>query len=146
VYLSEIGPASTAYVPYLGRVWRMRHDRSVWGRPLTVKGETFARGLGLAPRTTLVYATDGRFERFEARVGIDDETRGKGKAALTITTDGRQAFNRTLAGGGKAVPVNIPLAGVKQVTILVDFGPDDDIGDHVDLGDARLIKVRRQRH
>ena len=30
--------------------------------------------------------------------------------------------------------------GVKTMTILVDFGEDLDVGDHVDLADAKLIK------
>jgi len=144
VRLSNVKPARVTYVPYYNRVWPMRRDLSAWGRPLTVKGRTFTSGLGLASRTTLVYALDGTFDRLEAHVGIDDETNGKGEALLTITTDGRRAFNRTLTGGKPAVALNVPLAGIKELVILVDFAGGTDIGDHVDLGDARLIRAKRE--
>jgi len=144
VRLSDVKPARVTYVPYYNRVWPMRRDLSVWGGPLTVKGRTFTSGLGLASRTTLVYALDGTFDRLEAHVGIDDETRGTGEALLTITTDGRRAFNRTLTGGKPAVAVNVPLAGIKELVILVDFAGGTDIGDHVDLGNARLIRAKRE--
>lgn len=143
LYLSETEPASVTYVPYYNRVWPLSRDTSVWGNPLTVKGETFPLGLGLAPRTTLVYALDGAFERLLLKAGIDDETEGKGLAVLTIDTDQERPVSLTLAAGKPAIPVDVPLAGVKRLTISVDFGPDDDAGDHVDLGNARLIRLRR---
>ena len=143
VWLSEVEPARVSYVPYYNRVWPMRRNLSVWGRPLTIRGQTFASGLGLASRTTLAYRLDGKFDRLEAQAGIDDETGGKGRATLTVITDGRRAVNRALTGGQPAAALNVPLADVKELLIIVDFGDDTDIGDHVDLGGARLIRTKK---
>jgi hypothetical protein len=149
VELADLEPAGVAYVPFFNRVLPMRRDRSVWGRPLTMQGREYSSGLGLAPRTTLVYRLDGRFERFEARVGLDDEIGAKGSPAVfQVRHDGRLVLDLTLKPGAGPERVAVPLAGVKELTLVVDFGPDalaaspplGPAGQHVDLADARLIK------
>ena len=39
-----------------------------------------------------------------------------------------------------AVPVSLNLAGVRELTLEVDFGRDGDVGDVVNWADARLVK------
>ena len=45
----------------------------------------------------------------------------------------------TLTGKSKPVPIRLDVTHVKQLTFQVDFGDDLDVGDHVDLADAKLI-------
>ena len=39
-----------------------------------------------------------------------------------------------------AVPIEVKLEKVRRLTLIVDFGDENDIGDHVLLYEARLTK------
>jgi hypothetical protein len=45
-----------------------------------------------------------------------------------------------VTGRDKAFPVDLDITGVKRLKILVDFGEEMDIADHLNLCDARLTK------
>ena len=148
VYLSELEPAETTETPYFGGPDAMhfppRRDRSVGGGPLRCGGKEFARGLGLHSRTVLRYLLGGKYSRFRAAVGIDDEVREfafSGSAILRVFADGKLAFESPPLRAGEE-PVRIPdvdLKGVREVRVEADYGEDFHIGDRVDLLDPVLI-------
>ena len=93
-------------------------------------------------RCEATYDLDGKFAVLAAVAGIDEAGGARGHATLHALGDGKDRMKPlTLVGGAKPVPIRCDVAGVKALTIRVDFGPDKmDVGDHVSLGDARLIK------
>jgi hypothetical protein len=149
VYLSDLKPESVAWVPYygLGRdlparadYYAPRQDRSLSSGPLQLDGVRYAKGLAIHSRTTLVYRLSGRFRRLAAVAGIDDAVRPRGNVRLVIRGDGRVLADLPIAGTDPARPLDLDLAGVTRLTLLVDFGEDGDVGDHLVLCDARLIQ------
>ncbi|MBX9585424.1 MAG: NPCBM/NEW2 domain-containing protein [Gemmataceae bacterium] len=146
VDLSDLKPAAAEQAGFLGAGWPWAADRSVKGTPLrlrTAAGEhTFDRGLGTHPRTTLTYNLDGKYRRFEAVVGIDAGAVRPGRAAVKVLVDGKEQPLPELArlGPGPAVPVRVDVRGAKELKLVVDFGPDGDVGADMDWGDARLIE------
>ena len=48
-------------------------DKSIGGRTLRIGNLSFAKGLGCAANTVLVYNLNGGYERFKAMVGVDEE-------------------------------------------------------------------------
>ena len=142
VYLSELKPLKVAQVGLFDVVFPLGIDRSSAGGPIRLGGRSYARGLGLHSRCEVSYELDGNFAAFAALAGIDDAGGNRGNATLKLLGDGRELIkplNLTAADG--AVSIRCDLTGVKVLTILVDFGPDGvDVGDHVSLAEARLIK------
>ncbi len=140
-YLSEMKPTRVAQAGTLGPGLPHRRDLSARGRPLQLDGRIYARGLGLHSRCELTYALAGQYRQLLARAGIDDGARPGGHATLTITADGKTLLGPLiLTGKDPSRPIRLDVAGADILTILVDFGDNLDIGDHVDLADARLIK------
>jgi hypothetical protein len=50
-------------------------------------------------------------------------------------------FAEDVKAGDAPQPLELPLDGVVDLEILVDFGRDNsDIGDRIHLGDAKVVK------
>ena len=149
VYLADLDPDSVQWTPYFGTAEELparatlhapRRDRSVDGRPLQLGGKTYDKGLAVHSRTVLEYRLPDAFRRFIAVVGIDDHVRPSGSVQLAIHGDDRILFETTLAGTDPPQPIDLNLDGVRRLTILVDFGENLDLADHLDLCEARLVK------
>lgn len=145
--LGDLKPKAAEHVPFGGVAWPAVVDRSARGEPLrltTPSGvSTFDRGLGLHPRTRLVYDLAGKYRRFEALVGLDAVSGQRGAASVTISLDGKPLAIEgltNLTAASATLPLSIDLTGVKELTLLVDFGPGGDVQDDVNFADARLIE------
>lgn len=149
VYLSDLEPESLEWTPYFGpaqqlpalaRMFAPRTDRGLEPGPLLLDGKPYEKGLALHSRTSLVYRLPGRFRRFKAAVGIDDRVRPRGSVRLLIHGDERLLLETTITGSDPRQQLDLDLTGVRRLTILVDYGDDLDLADHLDLCDARVVK------
>jgi len=142
VYLSELAPAKVTQVGLFDVAFAFRRDRSSAGTPIQLDGRTYTRGIGLHSRCELSYDLGGKFLSFAALAGIDAAGGSRGNATLSLLGDGKPLIQPVkLTGSGKPVSLRCSLAGLKEFTLLVDFGDDGiDVGDHVSLADARLVK------
>jgi hypothetical protein len=107
---------------------------------LVLGGESYEKGLALHSRTEIVYRLPEGFRRLQMVAGIDDAVRDGGNVRLTITGDGKQLWDEALSGTDKPLPIDLDVSGVRRLTILVDFGLDLDVADHLLLCDARIVK------
>jgi len=146
IYLSDLAPKAAVVEPFSAVTWNWRSDRNVKGMPLrilTANGEeTFDRGLGTHPKTTLTYELAGKYRYFEAAVGLDARTGKKGQADVRVLVDGVEQSPPELKNlkYGRAMAVRLSLAKVKELKLIVDFGTGGDVQDDVNWGDARLIE------
>ena len=141
VWLSDVTAAKTSTSGFFNRTWEPRMNRSVWGNPLTVDGTVYEHGIGCHARTELEYHLDGKYVMFVSGIGIDDETKGAGAALFSITGDGRPLLKPVeMKGRQKPRRIKLSVAGIRRLTLTVDFGKDQDFGDHADWLDARLIR------
>lgn len=149
VYLSDLTPDSAQWTPYIdlgvelparAALFGPRADRSLSGGPLELGGKVYRKGLAIHSRTELVYRLSEPFARFSAVAGIDDRVRPRGHVRLVIRGDQKVLFDGAIAGGEPPRALDLDLRGVRRLTILVDFGEDQDLADHLDLCDARLVK------
>jgi hypothetical protein len=141
VYLSDLKPAAYRQTPYLSLSWPYHDDRNVTGGLLRSGGRLYLKGLGVHSAARLSYALDGAYRRFEAKVGIDDSTGGRGSVEFRVLVDGRQRWaSGPVRGGAPPAPVSIDLAGGKRLDLVVDYGEGADVLDHADWLDARLVK------
>jgi hypothetical protein len=149
VYLSDLEPESLVWTPYFGTVKELpalerffapREDRGLDPGPLELDGTPYEKGLALHSRTSLVYRLPDRFRRFQAVVGIDDRVRPQGNVRLVIHGDDRVLLETTVTGADPPLPVDLDVTGVRRLAILVDYGDDLDVADHLDLCNARIVK------
>ncbi|MGD0896674.1 MAG: NPCBM/NEW2 domain-containing protein [Thermoguttaceae bacterium] len=153
ICLSDLKPDSATYTPYFGmekelparlEFFRPRQDQNMESKPLKIGGKTYPKGLWLHSRTEMVYTLPGRFSRFEAVAGIDDEVRPRGHVHLLIRGDDKVLVDTALRGTDKDQDkpnlITADLSGVRRLVILADYGDDLDVAGHLDLGNARLIK------
>jgi hypothetical protein len=141
-YLSQLEPREVKSVPFFDPISyrEYRRDRSLDGTPLSLAGKTYARGLAINSKTTLRYRIAGDYTRFQGVMGIDDSVRGYGNVWVVISGDGKPLLEGEVKGGTAPQPFSLDVTGVRDLEILVDFGGDANIGDHLDLADAKLLK------
>jgi hypothetical protein len=149
VYLSDLPLESSAWIPFLdfgkqaetlSQFYKPRFDRALDGGSLSIGGKTYRKGVAMAARTVLEYKIAGRGRQFRATAGIDDSVHGAGSVQLTIEGDGKTLYTGKITGREPAADLNFDVSGVKRLRIVADFGGGTDVGDYLDLGDARIVK------
>ena len=91
-------------------------------------------------RTELIYRLTDKFRAFHALVGIDDRVRDRGNVDLRILGDNKELFSKRITGRDDPLPIALDIQGVRRLTIVVDFGEESDIADHLNLCNARITK------
>ncbi|MGE5294377.1 MAG: NPCBM/NEW2 domain-containing protein [Solirubrobacterales bacterium] len=121
-----------------------RKDLSVDGKPLTIAGQKFERGVGTHADSLLYVELNGGSTRFRAMVGVDDEVlnpqrsggANPGSVEFRILADGKQAYKSgVIKRGDAAKEVDVDVTGVKLLVLIVDSG-DSMNYDHADWADA----------
>ena len=146
-----VPPAGVSYVSDL--VWAssvngagpVERDRSHGdvaagdGPPLTLRGVTYAKGLGVLADADVRVSLGGACSAFAATLGIDDDVQGGGSAFAGVFVDGRLAWVSPLLTGVSApVPVAVDLTGVSELRLVTVNAGDGSINDEVDWADARV--------
>jgi hypothetical protein len=141
VYLSDLEPSRVEETPFFGRGFPWRRDVNLQGGPIKIDGEMYERGVAVHSRCMLSYDLDGRYSTFRALVGFDDAARRKGRVDCRVFADDREVFaNPDLRADAPPVPLDLPVAGVKQLRLLIGYGPAQDTGDRVVWANARLYQ------
>ncbi len=149
-FLSDLTPESFKYVPYFGfkdqpaavsEFYAFRRDSGFDQQPLKLDGKTYAKGLALASRSTLVYRLPGKFRLLKTVIGIDDSAGEGGDVHVEFHGDGgKMLWQGDVRAADAPRELEIDVAGVKRLEIVVDYGGDLDIGDWLDLAEARVTK------
>lgn len=146
VFVSGLKPTSQRVEGMLHRPWPVQTDRSVSGGTLSINGRRFERGLGVHSRTELTYAIDGAYEKLAATIGIDDAVRPSGSAIFRVLGDAKVLFDSgEVVGSDPPRDIVVDVRGVRELTLLVDYGAELDLADHGDWGGVRLLKPRKNR-
>lgn len=141
-YLSDLEPAAYRFEPFFGLTWPLRRDRTVDGQPLRLRGVGYAKGLGMHSQSEATYRLDGKFRRFQATIGIDDGTEGKGSVIFQVLCDGKPAYTSpVLTGTSRPVALDpIDVSRVQSLKLRIDYATQGDILDHADWCDAIVVK------
>jgi hypothetical protein len=139
-YLSQLEPREVKYTPFFDQVWTFCRDRPRDGGSLRLGNKEYSRGLWIHSRTFLKYRLSGDFRRFQAVMGIDQAVAPLGNVHVVISGDGKTLLESDVRGSDPPQNLDLDVAGVRDLDILVDFGGDLDIADHLDLADAKVIK------
>jgi hypothetical protein len=130
-----------------------RKDRSFDSTPLALGGKGFTKGLGCAANTVLLYGLDGKYDRFQATVGVDDsvaeKTNPPSSVFFTVFVDGLLRFESgPMFTNTPPQDVNVDVRHAHMLMLRISCNWDDNGRSENDRGDwasARLTgRVRKQ--
>ena len=137
-YLSDLNWASAT----VG--WGTIHrDLSIKGNPITLRGTVYPKGIGTHAVSQIVYNLNGQYTNFLSDVGVDDEVGSNGSVIFQVLADGKQIYNSgILTGRGTVQHLNLPVSGIKQLTLVASNGVSGSIDyDHADWAGARVVAM-----
>lgn len=141
IFLSDLQPERVVETPFFDVVYPYKRDKSVDGNALKLGGRAHRKGLGVHSKSEMTYLLDGGYSKFQATIGIDDEVGKKGSVVFCVLGDGKELYRSAeIVGGAEPALLDVPVKGVKRLTLLVEFGQDFHIADHADWADARLVR------
>jgi hypothetical protein len=109
------------------------------GRPITIAGTTYAKGLGTNSVSDVQLYLGGRCSNFTATVGVDDETGSGGTVTFSVIADGTTltTTGRLTGSGGPAV-IDVPLDHPQVLDLVVGDAGDGNGSDHGDWANPTL--------
>jgi alpha-galactosidase len=109
------------------------------GKPMTIGGTVFAKGLGVHADSAVEFYTGGACSAVTAQVGVDDETGANGTVSFEIWADGTKvASTGVLTNAMAAQPITADVSGAQVVRLVVTDGGDGINYDHADWADLRI--------
>ena len=140
-FLGDLTPvsASSGFGPY--EVNASNGERAAGdGRPLTIGGISYPRGLGVHAASQLVYDLGGSCSTFSAIVGVDDEVGDRGSVVFQVLADGEVLYDSgTLTGRDPGRSVDVGVAGRQRLTLNVTDAGDRVSYDHADWANAKIV-------
>ena len=130
-----------------------RKDQSFDCTPIGLGGKAFAKGLGCAANTVLLYDLNGEYDRFRATIGVDGsvatKTNPPPSVFFTVFVDGLLRFESgPMFTNTPPQEVNVDVRHARMLMLRVSCDWDDNgksQNDHSDWADARLTgRVERQ--
>lgn len=124
-------------------------NASIAGRGIKLNGVIYKKGLGLHADSNAVYNLDGKYSRFTAVIGIDDEINdensdnsGDGATFRVYSIDAEGAekllYEKYIGKTGTAETVDVDVSGAKSLRLETDMGANNT-QDHTDWADAKLF-------
>jgi hypothetical protein len=113
---------------------RAAHD----GRTLTIRGTTYAKGLGVHAASSVAYDLGGKCQKLTVDVGVDDETGGQGSVDFQIYRDTTKvADSGTLTGESAVKHLSADLTGGSTLRLVVTKSGQNIDHDHADWADPQ---------
>jgi hypothetical protein len=109
------------------------------GAALSMDGHEYAKGLGVAVNSRIVYSLDGKYDKFFSDIGIDDYAGEKGSVTFEIWLDGHKVYDSgrvTHRNSPRAVAIDV--SGAQTLTLVTTDAGDGGNSDHADWAGARL--------
>ena len=112
---------------------KARTDKSYDNGPLTIAGTRYDQGIGTHAPSELVFALEGKRQKFTALVGMDDKGGPTASAQFKVLLDGREAFSSGPKRAGEpATPVTLDVSKVKELRLITEDTGNGPQGDHAD--------------
>lgn len=89
---------------------------------LTLRGQTFDKGLYAHSPSRFAFSTGGEWKTFSATVGLRDGAQEQGSAVFTLLGDGRELYRSPILRVGGRENINVDISGVKQLELVATGG------------------------
>ncbi|MFE9883197.1 NPCBM/NEW2 domain-containing protein [Streptomyces sp. NPDC005784] len=109
------------------------------GKPLTVGGTTYAKGLGTHASSEITYHLGGKCKTVGADVGVDDEVSKPGTVVFQLFKDGAKVVDSGVrTASDPPVHIGADVTGATTLKLVVTDAGDGIQYDHADWGNAEL--------
>ncbi len=140
-WLDRLVPAEAQHTPLLDLTWTYRVNRNVRGEPLRIGDRRFEHGLGVFPKSRLVYELGGAGERFVAGYGLDAPAGSLASVEVRVLVDGKEVHRRDdVRADGKVHDVSVDVTDRGKLELIVDFGKNGHVLDRFNWVDAAIIR------
>lgn len=117
-------------------------DVSCEGNPISVGGISYEKGLGFHADSEIIYDLEGKYTRFQAYAGIDDEVvTNVGDAIFQVYADGKVIYEKNLLTGDSD-RVDLSVSGVNELKLVTTTNGAAS-NDHTDWADAKVLGAIR---
>lgn len=136
----SLQPAAMAFK--FGRLFGVSKRPPLGAVRFQIDGQGYDNGLSLHSPASLVYRVPEGVRWLRAEAGVDDSVIVPGRFDLVILGDGKELMRHAFSESDsrKPVPINLEVAGIRRITIELDAADGQDIGDQLNLCEARLTK------
>ncbi len=142
VPLTELKPETVTQVPFFSQAYPYQLNKSFTGQPLKIGAKVFQQGLCVHSKTELVYVLGKNFEKFHTALGLQAGTGQLGNVAVKIVADGKTLYEKQeFTSETRQEPLSLDVTGCQTLTLTIDFGKDQDVGDRFVWGDPKLIRA-----
>ena len=108
------------------------------GRPMSLNGVAYAKGIGVHAPSAIEFRSDGNCSSLAAQVGVDDEVGDQGSVVFQVWGDGQKLFESVpMTGAMSGHDISVEIAGRRGVRLQV-VAVDSTMGDHADWANARV--------
>jgi len=102
-----------------------RMARNMAGEPMKIGEEEFVNGIGVFAPSLIEISLNKQFKTYQAKVGIDAATEGRGSVVFEIYADGERAWKSPVMSGlEQARDVEVDVTGVNRLRLVVTDGGD----------------------
>ena len=117
-------------------------DTSFSGKPISLRGTTYDKGIGTYPVSEIVYSLDGEYLTFESDVGLDDEVpAGLGGVEFLVFADEVLVYRSGEVRGEDPVRrVELRVEGVQELRLAVVDITEGATVNYADWADARVVR------
>ncbi|MFQ3592846.1 MAG: NPCBM/NEW2 domain-containing protein [Gemmataceae bacterium] len=140
VPLYEVAGRRYRYRPYLDEQIPLGVDATPRGRDLRVGGQTWERGLSLAVGAEVTIPLAGKYQRFEAVVGLDDLEGAGGRAKVVIRLDDKPLSVGPRDTLGDPFRLDCDLNGAQTLSLRVEAAGRGPVRGIVNWVDAWLVR------
>jgi hypothetical protein len=150
VYLSDLEFASTPderpyYLPadfkYENYLFKVRKDRAQGGGAMTMRGRTFAKGLGVHALSKLKYSLRKGYSKLVATLGVDDSAGDLASVEFKIYADGKLIYESgVVRRSTKPIDVSLDVLNVGELTLEVTAADNADIQDRANWGNIKVVR------
>jgi len=116
-------------------------DQTSAGSPIWLGGTNYSHGLGVSANSQVVVNLGGQYARFQSEIGVDSPG-GNSAVVFQVYGDGNLLYQSpivTASSGG--IPIDLNVAGVQQLSLVVNGATTSTAGDHAVWADARLVST-----
>ena len=109
------------------------------GSPIVLAGMNYAQGLGVAANSQVTVNLGGTYSQFQSEIGIDSPG-GTSAVVFKVYGDGNLLYQSpTVTASSGAIPIDLNVAGVQQLSLVVNAANSNTTGNHAVWADARLM-------
>lgn len=150
IYLSDMEFAATPeerpyYLPadfkYENYLFKVQRDRAQGGGSLTLRGRTYAKGLGVHALSKLKFSLRKGYTKLVATLGIDDSAGDLASVEFKIYGDGKLLYESgVVRRTSKALEINVDVLNVNELTLEVTAADNADIQDRANWANIKVVR------